>query len=55
MFAVQIQFMGTWHPCSGTFDSREEAEWQIAVWRQANGSNGRDTGFRVANLSEESA
>lgn len=52
MFVVQIQFMGNWHTCSGTFDHSDDAEWQIAVWRQSHGSNGKDTGFRVVNVKE---
>lgn len=47
LFAVEIQFGDNWYLIDTPFPSRESAEWAIARWRQANGSNGQDTGFRV--------
>ena len=50
MFRVQIQFGHDWYFIGDEYPSRDRAEWAIAVWRQANGSNGKDTGFRVVQV-----
>ena len=46
-FRVEIEWRGAWYAFGPAYSNRDAAEWDIAVWRQANGSNGQDTGFRV--------
>lgn len=52
MYAVQIQWDQEWVTVRSDYPNRTEAEWAIAVWRQRNGSNGKDVGFRVAEIVE---
>lgn len=47
MFQVEILWSGVWYQVGPRYDHLAEAEWQIALWRGVNGSNGQDTGFRV--------
>jgi hypothetical protein len=54
-YRVQILFCGEWHTIGPRFSKKDDAEWQIAMWRHANGSNNKDTGFRtiVERLSDD--
>jgi hypothetical protein len=51
VFQVEILFMGRWCPVGPARLTKGDAEWSIAGWRQAHGSDGRDTGFRVVETS----
>lgn len=53
MWQVEIEWAGQWYPIGQRYRRRDDAEWAIATWRQRNGSNGKDTGFRTSDLSDE--
>lgn len=36
MWAIQIQFNGTWVTLQSGFATRDEAEWATAKWKQSN-------------------
>lgn len=53
MFQIELDWNGTWIPLAGTgyFETRSQAEWVIARWKQANDCRGDP--FRTTHVGPE--
>jgi len=50
MFQVQILFAEKWHNIDNPLATRDDANWAIGKWKQANNAPGADRSFRVVEI-----
>jgi hypothetical protein len=51
LFLIQICFLGRWVTLAKDFATRDDAEWQIGLWKQANNCRS-DACFRTVNQED---
>ena len=49
-YYIEFEFGGEWIRLPREFKSRDDANWAIGKWKQANNAPGADRSFRVVEI-----
>lgn len=52
MYSIQICFADDWTSVASGYPTRNDAEWEIAIWKQKNHCYG-DTCFRTIHVPDD--